>query len=121
MKRWLPTILAFAFVIWVIFLADFGYAIEFFSAVQSSGGDKVAHFGLIGGLAYFVNVSLMCRSWRNWLVGSLIVGLLATIEELTQVWIKNRHCDVLDLAADFAGIWVAGLLARRVCARRSQV
>ncbi len=121
MKRWLPTLLAFAFVCWVIFLADFGYAIEFFAAVQSSGGDKIAHFGLIGGLAYFVNMSLACRSWRGWLLGSLIVGALATVEELSQVLTENRNCDALDLAADFAGIWVAGLLARRVCARRSQV
>lgn len=121
MKRWLPTLVAFAFVGWVIFLADAGYAIEFFAFVQSSGGDKLGHFGLIGGLAYFLNVSLGCRTWRGWLLGSLIVGALATVEELTQVWIDNRHCDPLDLAADFAGIWVAGWLARRGCARRTQV
>lgn len=120
-RRWLPSVLAFAVVAWIIFLADAGYAIEFFAAVQSSGGDKVGHFALIGGLAFFVNVSLGCRTWRGWLLGSLIIGILATVEELTQVWIDNRHCDLLDLAADFAGIWVAGLLARRVCARRSQV
>jgi hypothetical protein len=117
-RRWLPSILAFAFVAWIIFLADAGYAIEFFAAIQSRGGDKLGHFVLIGGVAYFVNVSLGCRTWRRWLLGSLVIAALATVEELTQVWIDNRHCDALDLAADLAGIWLAGVLARRTHARR---
>ena len=117
MKRWLPTLLAFAFVVWIIFLADAGYGIAFFSAMQDAGLDKVGHFALLGGLAYYLNVSLACRTWRRWLLGSAIVVVAATVEEVSQVWIKNRHCDVLDLAADYAGIWLAGWLARRRCAR----
>lgn len=117
MKRWLPSILAFAFVAWIIYLANAGHAVEFFAAVRRAGGDKLGHFLLIGGLAYFVNMSLACRRWRGWLLGSLIVAVLATLEEFSQVWIENRHCDALDLAADLAGIWVAGLLARRMVKR----
>ena len=121
MKRWLPTILAFAFVCGMIFLADAGYGVAFFCTVQDSGADKLGHFGLIGGLAYFLNVSLLCRLWRRVLLGSLIVIVLCTAEELSQAWLPRRRCDIFDLAADFAGIWVAGLLARRVCARGAQV
>ncbi len=117
MKRWLPAILAFVFVGWMIFLADAGYAVRFFAAARESGGDKLGHFGLLGGLAFCVNWSLRCRVWRGWLLGSLIVGALCTVEEFSQIWIENRNCDPLDLAANYAGIWVAGLLARRACAR----
>jgi VanZ family protein len=120
MKRWLPTLLALAFVSWIIFLADAGYAIEMFSALQDAGLDKVGHFALIGMLAYFLNVSLGCRTWRGLLLGSAIVFVAATAEEISQVWIENRHCDLLDLAADYAGIWLAGWLARRWCGRSSR-
>lgn len=121
MKRWFPALFAFAFTAGIIFLANAGYAVRFFAAAQRSGGDKLGHFCLLGGLAFCVNWSLGGRTWRGWLVGSLIVGVLCTLEEFSQIWIDNRHCDPLDLAANLAGIWVAGLLVRRVCARRSQV
>ena len=120
MKRWLPTILALAFVAWMIALADLGYAIEFFATARKWGGDKLGHFGLMGGLALCVNVSLDCRKWRRWLLGSIFVAVGCTLEELSQIWNEHRHCDPLDLAADFAGIWFAGWIARRICARRSQ-
>ncbi len=118
MHRWLPTILVSAFVGGIIYLADAGYGIGFFSAVQDLGGDKVGHFGLVGLIAYFLNVSLGCRLWRNVKLGTLIVGVIFTLEEVSQIWVPNRHFDMLDLAANYAGIWIGGVLAKRHCRRR---
>jgi len=118
MKRWLPSFLAFAFVGAMIYLANFGYAVEFFSAAQRSGADKLGHFALFGGLALVLNVSLACRAWRGWLIGSGVVALVATLEEWSHSWIPHRNFDLLDLAANYAGIGVGGLLARWFWARR---
>ena len=117
MNRWLPTILVSALVGGIIYLADAGYGIAFFSAVQDAGADQLGHFGLVGLLAFVLNASLGCRLWRNVMLGSFIVGVIFTVEEVSQIWVPNRHFDMLDLAANYAGIWIGGLLARRSCRR----
>ncbi len=122
MKRWLPTIAFFLFVSLIIFLADAGWAPGFFQWIQhSTGGDKAGHFVLIGGLALCLNLSLGCRKWRGLMVGSLIVAVLCTAEEFSQLFNRHRHFDWLDLAADYAGILVAGLAAQRIARPRTEV
>ena len=123
MKRWLPTIAFFLFVSLIIYLADAGLAPGFFGWVQhTSGGDKVGHFVLIGGLALCLNLSLGCRKWCGLLAGSLIVVALCTAEEFSQLFLgSRRHFDWLDLAADYAGILVAGLAAQRIARQRTEV
>ena len=122
MKRWLPTIAFFLFVSLIILLADEGWARGFFAWIQNSGGgDKAGHFVLIGGLAFFLNLSLGCRKWRGLLAGSLIIVVLCTAEEFSQLFSRYRHFDWLDLAANYAGIFTAGLLARRIARPRPEV
>jgi VanZ family protein len=123
MKRWLPTIAFFLFVSLVIFLADAGLAPGFFGWVQSTGsGDKVGHFILIGGLAFCLNLSLGCRKWCGLLAGSVIVVVLCTAEEFSQLLLAGRrNFDWLDLAADYAGILAAGLAAQRLARPRPEV
>ena len=80
-------------------------------------GDKVGHFLLIGSLAYLANVALDGRRlrWRRVSVprGSALVAAAVLAEEISQLWIAHRAFELADLAADAAGIWVAGLIARR--------
>lgn len=113
MKRWLPTVGAVAFVLWMIGMANLGYAVEFFAAVRRIGADKLGHFGMMGGLAFCLNFSLGYRCWRRWLLGSVIVVVFSTVEEFSQFWIENRSFDLRDLASNYAGVFCASLLAGR--------
>jgi len=78
-------------------------------------GDKLGHFILIGVLALVVNLSLQCARWRwgriTLLKGSVLVAVVVTLEELSQLFISTRSFDLGDLAADFLGIVVFGQLA----------
>lgn len=78
------------------------------------GGDKLGHFLLIGTLAFLVNASLRARRIRlgplHPLLGSLLVALVVTAEEFSQIFLVHRSFDLLDLTADFAGILILGRL-----------
>jgi VanZ family protein len=85
------------------------------------GGDKVGHFVLMGTLALLVNLSLSARrvriGSRRLLLGSLVVAIVITLEEATQILLAHRSADVLDLVCSYLGIWVAGYLAVRLTRR----
>ena len=111
-----------AFVLVIIALADLGRLRPFLTFINAHpGSDKGGHFVLIGGVAFFFNLSLRCREWRGWLIGSVLVGTLATLEEISQLSIPLRTFDLLDLAADFAGICFFGWLAKRLSRPPRQV
>ena len=70
--------------------------------------DKVKHFSaffLLGGLLCYVTNS------PHWFKRFAIIGLVgmlyAAIDEMTQNFIPGRYPDVLDFAADTAGLWTA--------------
>ncbi len=109
-------------IVWIIFLADTRGARRIFFWIQRHpGSDKVGHFLLIGGMAFFLNLALRARTFRwlgrSWLLGSALVAVAFTLEEVSQRFIASRSFDLVDLAADFAGILFFGWLARRFCAR----
>ena len=85
------------------------------------GGDKLGHFCLVGGFAFVLNWTLHCHEFwfakRPWLTGSVFLVVLFTVDEFTQFWRPARTFDLLDLAANYAGIFCFGALARRVEAR----
>ena len=89
------------------------------------GSDKVGHFVLIGALAGLLNLALGLRTVRwlghPWLLGSVLVGLFCTLEEISQYWLPARSFDLLDLAGDYAGILFFGWLAKRVARWRGQL
>jgi hypothetical protein len=121
-RRWLPTILLFAFICGIIAVADSGHARWLFDAVDRIPfGDKLGHFGLFGGLAFVLNLSLRCRTWRGWLVGSAMVATFCTVEEFTQICFESRQFDLVDLSADYVGIFVAGAVVKRISRRRGEV
>ncbi len=85
-----------------------------------SGGipyfDKIAHFLLMGVFSFLVNLVLKGRKFSIWklryLSGSLIVLIIVTIEEFSQIFISGRAFDPGDLVADYLGIILFGELAR---------
>ncbi len=83
--------------------------------------DKVAHFVLIGFMALLANAALgdARLRWRALAArkGSVLVGAVVLIEEVSQLWLSHRAFELADLAADFAGIWLLGRLAARVVPR----
>ena len=78
-------------------------------------GDKGGHLILMGLLSLAVNLSFQCTQWRlgqrTFLKGSVIVIILVTLEEISQLFISNRTFDWGDLLSDYLGIWVFGQLA----------
>lgn len=81
-------------------------------------GDKLGHFFLMGFLSFLVNLVLKAKTIGfgkiRYLLGSLIVFLIVTIEEISQKFIGGRTFDLTDLIADLAGIIIFGELARLV-------
>jgi len=78
-------------------------------------GDKWGHFFLMGLLAFFVNMLLKCQTFSLFtlsiLKGNVIVFSIITLEELSQLFIKSRSFDLVDLTFDYLGILVFGQLA----------
>jgi hypothetical protein len=115
---WAAFILGLAAVALIITAADRGWMATWFYRInQFPFGDKAGHFVLIGGLAFLLNYALKHRPtpWRplgrRVLWGSLIVGVLITLEEISQIWIRSRTFSLGDLAANYAGIVCAQFLS----------
>ena len=85
----------------------------------------IGHFVLIGASAGLLNLALGLRTvrWfgRAWLLGSVIIVIFCTLEEISQHWLPARSFDLLDLAGDYAGIFCFGWLAKRIARWRGQV
>ena len=86
-------------------------------------GDKLGHFLLMGFFAFLLNLVLNARSFRLWkfdfLLGSLIVLLVVTLEEISQMFVAGRTFDGSDLIFDFLGIFLFGELAKFICRRKT--
>lgn len=100
----------------IVVAADQGRLPAFVTALYAvPGGDKVGHFVLMGILSFLVNVSLATHSRthtsRRIVQGSLIVGLLATIEEVSQLLFETRSFSLNDLGSSYAGIAFFAYLA----------
>jgi polysaccharide biosynthesis protein VpsQ len=109
----------------IIFLADrkgTRYLLNFVGNIPY--GDKIGHFCLMGGFAFLLNLVLNAKTFKflkiNWLVGSLIVVIVVTLEECSQIFIRGRTFDLGDLFFDYLGIFLFGELARFICRRNKQ-
>ncbi len=85
------------------------------AAYRIPNDDKVAHFFMVGLLAFLVNLSLSLSrvSFGKTAVlkGSLILMVFVTIEESSQAFFPSRSCSLGDLLANYAGIWCFGQAA----------
>lgn len=113
--RWL-TIGYITFILLVIIAADMGqlnFLIRWIHSIPY--GDKLGHFLLVGMLAFVINLNWKVArfrwSWGSILKGSLIVSILITLEEFSQLFISYRHFDLGDLVSNYLGILLLGHLA----------
>jgi polysaccharide biosynthesis protein VpsQ len=114
--RWLAVSFA-VFIAIIIILADLGYLqpiLWFVHEVENL--DKVLHFLLIGTLTYLVSAGLIesfpYKNAKQIILGTIIFLLLFfTMEEFSQVGIRERSFSLIDLAANYLGILVFGFFA----------
>ena len=87
-------------------------------------GDKLGHLILMGILSFLVNLAMGASKVRilskDILTGSLLVLVVVTLEEFTQLFLKFRGFSIVDLLFDYAGIIAFGRLAEVVVRRRMQ-
>ncbi len=108
----------------IIILADVRETQFLFQGIRKFPlGDKIGHFLLMGMFSLVVNLVLSARTIRIWklncLLGSLIVLVIVTVEEISQIYIRGRTFDAGDLAADAAGIIIFGEIARLIYSRQT--
>lgn len=84
-------------------------------------GDHIAHFVLMGSLALLVNLAIGPRRVTRLAIplGTAIVAVIVTLEEISQLWMHHRTFDPVDLAADFLGIGLATAITLAI-ERRAQ-
>ncbi len=112
------TLIYFLILAGIIFLADLRGTNYYAFVGEIPFGDKIGHFLLMGVFAFLLNLALNAKTFQffrfNYLLGSLIVFGLVTLEEFSQIFISGRTFDLKDLAFDYAGIYIFGELARFV-------
>jgi polysaccharide biosynthesis protein VpsQ len=113
--KWLA-ILYTLFLALLVFLVDQKqYQFLFRIVRRTPYGDKAGHFLLMGLFSLLVNLALSCRKIKvgtlYLLLGSIIVALVVTLEEFSQIYVRYRSFDPVDLLFDYAGILLFGLLA----------
>lgn len=106
----------FAFIVWVIYLANTGQNSVFFEVVaRIPHGDKFGHVLLFGTLTLFANLASRFRTLSLGGVtlfwGSGAVWLFVTLEEASQHFVETRTLDGLDYLADMLGIVLFTLLS----------
>lgn len=110
------SVLYFGFLTLIVVMANYGIAPWVFKAAKLVPfGDKICHIILMGILSYLVNSTIHCKRIDTLggkiLLGSAGVGLVVILEEFSQVFVKSRNFELLDLLFDFIGIWLFGRLA----------
>ena len=106
------------------YLADTGGMREVLLKIHSvPWGDKALHFLLVGVLALLVNLTIRThwrpRRWLSLVPGTLLVALVGTAEECSNVLVATRNWSPADLAANLLGVVCVGVVPLTVYARRS--
>lgn len=105
-----------SFIIYTIYAANTGTPFIFIKLIQQIPyGDKLGHFLLIGSMSLLLNLALQVRKIQiskfSFLLGSVILFTIITIEEFSQMFFPNRTFDLVDLFFNYLGIFVFGKLA----------
>jgi len=108
-------------VLLITVIADLGFGESLFNLMDNvPGGDHTGHFFFMGMLSFLVNLSLSGARINVWgislLKGSVIVTVLVTLEEFSQILLDERGFSLLDLSANYLGILFFSWLAVRVLA-----
>jgi VanZ family protein len=114
----LLAIAAILTVIAIIIIANQGLAPQYFGFLYGfPGGDKVAHFAILGTLTFLVTFAFpRTRPFGQWhfALAPFIILTLISIEELSQGFIPGRSLSLTDWLANFAGIVVGGFMGLKV-------
>lgn len=110
----------------VRYIITFGYmGFIFYLSSRSWGGtqlfphaDKVIHiclYAVLGALCYWTLLATTLRG-RAMLphLAAAIATLYGVTDELHQLFVPGRSCDVLDLAADLAGAIIGSFILARI-------
>ena len=108
-----------AILVTVVLMLDYGIARSFFLSVRVvPGGDKTMHFVLMGSLALLLNVVLRGQRFEIGpilaLRGSLIVAVVVTAEEISQIYVQSRNFSPDDLFYDYLGILLLGQVGNAI-------
>jgi VanZ family protein len=107
----------------IVCLANNGLLYDYVPNVNEyPGADKVCHFLLMGTMAFLTNLALRGRKIQyanmTLYVGSLIVLILVTLEELSQIFVSSRNFDFIDLIFDILGIFFLGNLGGKIAVKK---
>lgn len=97
----------------IILAADLGLARGLFAAANRlPGADTAGHFLLLGMLSFIMNIAFPSVRVKPlpFHKTSLVLAIIITIEEFTQLFLANRTFSLIDLSANYAGIWLFGEL-----------
>jgi VanZ family protein len=119
------TALFIVILILIVIAANLGLAPILFGFLRRIPyGDKLGHFVLMGILSLLVNLSMRATRVQigsfDVLKGSLIVAVVVTIEEFSQIFIRSRGFSLVDLVFDYAGIVAFGMLAAYLVNQRAK-
>ena len=100
----------------IVVIANLGLGSTYFPFIYSIPGlDKIEHFFLMGVLSFLINFLLKTKKIRllslDILLGSLVVVLVVTLEELSQIFLVYRAFSWLDLVFDLGGVVLGGQVA----------
>ena len=105
------------FFLYIVYAADHG-TLPFFirRLYMFPGGDKLGHFVLLAIASFFANQLLYPRHilvfGKVFFVGSLIVLVAITAEEISQMFLANRTFDLIDLSCSYLGIIAGDVVVR---------
>jgi VanZ family protein len=113
--KWLAIVYTLFLVLLVFLVDQKQYQFLFRIVRRTPYADKAGHFLLMGLLSLLVNLALSCRKIKigklQLLAGSVVVALVVTLEEFSQIFVRYRTFDAVDLLSDYTGIFLFGLLA----------
>jgi len=110
------------FIIVVIILADLGSLGFLKHLYDFPYGDKLGHFTLYGILSFLILFAVLqsCQntdSRRAAVYVPLILALLITAEEISQIFFSSRTFSLLDLAFSCAGTFLGAWLAWKIAGK----
>jgi len=120
--KWLTGVFILVLIL-IVVIANVGLGSTYFPFIYSIPGlDKIGHFFLMGVFSFLINLLLKAKkiqfSSLNFLLGSLVVFLVVTFEELSQLFLI--YLSWLDLVFDLGGVFLGGQLAAWLKKRQAQ-
>ena len=122
--KWLTGVFILVLIL-IVVIANLGLGSTYFPFIYSIPGlDKIGHFFLMGVLSFLINLLLKAKKIRlsslDFLLGSLVVFLVVTFEEISQLFFIYRAFSWLDLVFDLGGIFLGGQLAAWLKKRQTE-